>query len=76
MAKITITKSIIVRRRPADYEALDVMSGFTTEFEYKDEKDLQEQVEIVSQQMRREAMRELKFCMEKFWKKKEVVNND
>jgi len=69
MEKITISKNITIRKRPADFEHLDITVGYSKEIEYEDESDMKEQVSELNLFIKKEMNKELKSCYKKYWKR-------
>ena len=69
MEKITINKNITIRKRPADFEHLDVTVGYSQEIEYEDEVDLKGRIADLNVFIRKEIDKEFKKCYKKYWKK-------
>jgi len=67
--KTVITKSIVVKKRPADWEHLEVSVGYSEEIEYESSEELFERRKSLNKILHNEVKKEIKYCYEKFWNK-------
>jgi len=65
--KETITKSITIVKRPADFQNVHVTYGITREIEFENEEERKIKTQQLSDEVFNEVMNETTRCYEAFW---------
>jgi len=67
--KTTISKSITIRKRGADYESLEVHVGYSEEVEHENDEQLKQRIVELNTIMNTEAKKSHDYLLRRYWNK-------